>query len=156
MNPPPDPDPKPGNEAPKAGVPLEVRQTIEQDQRFSYDLPTGAFTDPDGDALRLGAKRVDGSALPSWLIFDAATGQFSGTPENADVGTLSIRVTATDPDGESTFQDFTLDIINRNDAPEVGIALTPQPARKAHPSFVLSRPVSATRTPTKTVGLFLR
>ncbi|MDD3608545.1 MAG: putative Ig domain-containing protein, partial [Halothiobacillaceae bacterium] len=133
VNPPPDPDPKPGNEAPKAGVPLEARQTIEQDQRFSYDLPTGAFTDPDGDALRLGAKRVDGSALPSWLIFDAATGQFSGTPENADVGTLSIRVTATDPDGESTFQDFTLDIINRNDAPEVGIALTPQQAKEGQP-----------------------
>ena len=31
-----------------------------------------------------------------------------------------------------------------------------QPARKAHPSFVLSRPVSATRTTIKTVGLFLR
>ena len=31
-----------------------------------------------------------------------------------------------------------------------------QPARKAHPSFVLSRPVSATRTPAKAVGLLDR
>ena len=34
------------------------------------------------------------STLPSWLSFDAATRTFSGTPANADVGALTITVTA--------------------------------------------------------------
>ncbi|WP_418903715.1 putative Ig domain-containing protein, partial [Pokkaliibacter plantistimulans] len=33
-----------------------------------------------GDSLTLSATLADGSALPSWLSFDASTGTFSGTP----------------------------------------------------------------------------
>src|SRR6185437_347378 len=38
----------------------------------------------------------DGSALPAWLTFNAATRTFSGTPTAANVGTLSVKVSATD------------------------------------------------------------
>ncbi|HUQ37944.1 MAG TPA: cadherin domain-containing protein, partial [Aestuariivirga sp.] len=50
---------------------------------------------------------------------DAATQTFSGTPLNDDVGSLSIRVTATDTSGASASQDFSVSVANVNDAPVV-------------------------------------
>ena len=52
----------------------------------------------------------DGSALPAWLSFDAATRTFSGTPPLAAIGAaLAIRVTA--DDGKvSIFDDFTIGV----------------------------------------------
>ena len=43
---------------------------------FSYVLAADAFSDPDGDALSYSASLADGSALPSWLSFDAAIRPF--------------------------------------------------------------------------------
>jgi Ca2+-binding RTX toxin-like protein len=62
---------------------------------------------------------ADGSALPSWLSFDAATGTFSGTPTNGDVGTVSVRVTALDGGGASVSDTFDIAVANTNDAPEL-------------------------------------
>lgn len=62
---------------------------------FSYTIVATAFTDPDaGDALSYSATLADGSALPSWLSFNASTRTFSGTPPA--VGTISVLVTARD------------------------------------------------------------
>ena len=62
---------------------------------FSYTLSSTAFTDPDaGDVLSYSATLADGSALPSWLIFNESTRTFSGTPST--LGTISVRVTAMD------------------------------------------------------------
>ncbi|MBA0215755.1 putative Ig domain-containing protein, partial [Pectobacterium brasiliense] len=63
---------------------------------FNFTVPAGTFSDPDGDTLTLSATLADGSPLPSWITFNPATGTFSGTPGNGDVGTVVIRVTATD------------------------------------------------------------
>lgn len=64
---------------------------------FSHTFPPNTFTDPDaGQTLTLTATRTSGAALPAWLTFTAATRTFSGTPSPGDVGTLSVRVTATD------------------------------------------------------------
>ena len=43
---------------------------------FSYVLAAWAFSNPDGDALSYSASLADGSALPSWLSFDAASRPF--------------------------------------------------------------------------------
>ena len=60
-------------------------------------LPAGTFTDVDaGDSLTYTATAADGSALPAWLSFNAATRTFSGTPAAANVGTLGVKVSATD------------------------------------------------------------
>ncbi|MFZ2754287.1 MAG: putative Ig domain-containing protein [Lysobacteraceae bacterium] len=64
---------------------------------FSYTVPAGAFTDPNGDALTYSAD-ANGVALPAWLSFNAATRTFSGTPGSA--GSWTIRVMASD--GTST------------------------------------------------------
>ena len=55
------------------------------------------FSDPDaGDNLTYSAALSDDSALPAWLTFTAGTRTFGGTPENDDVGTITVKVTATD------------------------------------------------------------
>ncbi len=64
---------------------------------FSLVLPATTFTDVDtGDTLTYSVTLADGSALPAWLAFNPTTRTFSGTPAAANVGTLSVRVTATD------------------------------------------------------------
>jgi len=105
------------NDAPVMGSAIANQQTNE-DAVFSFAVPANTFTDIDtGDVLSYSAKLADGSALPSWLVFDAATQTFSGVPLNEDVGSLSVSVTATDVGGLSASSTFALDVINVNDAP---------------------------------------
>ncbi|AVD70215.1 hypothetical protein CAY53_00905 [Desulfobulbus oralis] len=74
---------------------------------FSYVLAAGAFSDPDGDELSYSASLADGSALPSWLSFDAASRTFSGRPGAA--GTWDVKVVASD--GEYSVSDvFTVTV----------------------------------------------
>ena len=81
-----------------------------------------------GDTLTYSATRANGDALPSWLAFDPTTRTFSGTPLNADVGTLSVKVTATDAAGAAAFDTFDVAVANTNDAPTVISALPDQGA----------------------------
>ncbi len=97
------------NDAPEAGVPL-ANQTVRIGNPASWQLPDGAFIDVDaGDVLTYTASLADGSALPDWLGFDAATGSFTGTPSAA--GNYAIRVTATDLAGAQVSQGFSLDVL---------------------------------------------
>lgn len=107
------------NDAPVVGI-EPAAQDATQDQTFSFALPEGTFLDIDaGDILSYSASLSDGSPLPSWLSFDAATQTFSGTPTNSDVGEIDIRVSAEDLSGATAFADFTLAVANVNDAPVV-------------------------------------
>jgi hypothetical protein len=104
------------NEAPTAAAIAD--QVATEDAAFSFTPSVGAFTDPDfGDTLTYSATLLDGAPLPAWLTVDPATGRLSGTPENDDVGILSVRLTATDEGGLSVARDFALDVANTNDAP---------------------------------------
>ncbi|MGC3946361.1 MAG: Ig-like domain-containing protein [Chryseolinea sp.] len=81
-------------------------------EAFNYTLALNAFTDPDaGTTLTLSAAQSNGSALPSWLTFNASTRKFSGTALTANLGTITVRVTATDGD-TSVSDDFTLTVVN--------------------------------------------
>ena len=71
-------------------------QKADADSPFSFTVPAGSFTDPNGDTLTYSANLQGGGGLPNWLSFNAATRTFSGTPGNGDVGTLAIVVTASD------------------------------------------------------------
>lgn len=114
------------NRPPIVSVPI-ADQSTDEDIPFNFQLPADTFTDPDvGDALSFSATLADGSGLPAWLSFDAATQTFSGTPTNDDVGTLNVRVTAADNDGESAVDDFVLTVQNTNDAPELAVPLADQ------------------------------
>lgn len=84
------------NDAPVLAV-QTGNQTATVGSVFSLTLPAGTFTDVDsGDSLAYTATAANGSALPGWLSFNAATRTFSGTPASGDVGTVSVKATATD------------------------------------------------------------
>ena len=88
-------------------------QTATARTEFNYAFADDTFTDADGDTLTYTATQSDDSALPSWLSFARATRTFSGTPATADVGTVSVTVTASD--GRDSVSD-TFDIVVSADA----------------------------------------
>ena len=83
-------------------------QTATAATAFSYAFPATTFSDADSDTLTYTATKADGTALPTWLSFSAGTRTFSGTPQAADVGTVSVKVTASD--GSASVSD-TFDIV---------------------------------------------
>jgi hypothetical protein len=101
---------------------------------FSYVVPANVFADVDaGDSLTLSATLADGSELPAWLIFDPDTRTLSGTPANGDVGTLDIKLTASDGSNASVSNVFKLNVTNTNDAPTVAHAIGDQAATEDTP-----------------------
>jgi VCBS repeat-containing protein len=121
------------NDAPEASIALAGQQAIE-DASFAFTVPQDVFRDVDaGDVLTLSATQADGSALPTWLGFDAATRTFSGTPGNGDVGSVAVRLIATDAAGAQASQTFAIGVTNVNDAPEVGTVLANQTGHTGTP-----------------------
>ncbi|MFK8110994.1 MAG: DUF2341 domain-containing protein, partial [Rubripirellula sp.] len=98
-------------------------QVATQGSSFNFQFAANSFTDVDGDPLTYTATLSDSNSLPSWLVFNAATRTFSGTPTNGDVGTISIRVTANDGNTGTVFDDFSLEVTNV--APTINSTLTP-------------------------------
>ena len=73
----------------------------------AVDLPAGeAFSDADGDTLAFSQ-----TGLPATLSIDPVTGEITGTPGEADIGSYPITVTAEDPDGETATASFTLTVV---------------------------------------------
>jgi Ca2+-binding RTX toxin-like protein len=100
----------PVNDAPTLQQLLED-QSAGQNQPFTFTIPGNTFADIDaGDTLALSAALANGNSLPSWLSFNPATRTFSGTPPLVNIGSLNIRVTATDSAGASVSDVFALDI----------------------------------------------
>ena len=81
-------------------------QTATAGTAFSYAFLDNTFNDTDSDTLTYTATKSDDTALPSWLSFTAATRAFSGTPQAADVETVSVKVTASDGNGGSVSDTF--------------------------------------------------
>ena len=77
---------------------------------FTYAFPDTTFSDEDSDMLTYMATKSDGTALPTWLSFTASTRTFSGTPQAADVGPVSVKVTASDGNGGSVSDEFDITV----------------------------------------------
>ncbi|MFZ5722750.1 MAG: VCBS domain-containing protein [Pseudomonadota bacterium] len=97
------------NDAPILVAPV-ADQGVAGGTAFTFAVPAGTFTDVDNnDVLALSATLADGSALPAWLVFDAATGTFSGTaPVTAEV--IALNVAATDLYGAIATDQFVLTV----------------------------------------------
>jgi len=115
-------------------------QTAPEDAPWTFAVPTNTFADEDpGEVLTYSASRDDGSNLPGWLNFDAGTRTFSGTPDDADVGTVSVRVAAVDGKNGAVSDTFILTVTNVNEAPTLTAPLPDQSATKDVP-FSLAVP----------------
>jgi predicted outer membrane repeat protein len=116
---------------------------------FTYVVPANSFTDPNGDTLTYSAKLTGGGALPAWLTFDPATRKFSGTPAAGDVGTINVRVTATDPTGGSASDDFAL-VVDNSELPftETFESLIDARIQQQSPAFATTttNPISGTQS----------
>jgi Ca2+-binding RTX toxin-like protein len=115
------------NDAPVLALPIGT-QAIAEDTAWSFTVPAGTFTDQEGDALTYTARQANGSALPSWISFNAATRTFTGTPPANYNGSLALVVTATDSGGAAASAPFTLNVTAVNDAPVLAQAIAAQTA----------------------------
>jgi Ca2+-binding RTX toxin-like protein len=100
------------NVAPVVAQPVADQQVM-LGNSFRLSVPVGTFTDADGDALTYKATLQDGSALPAWLAFNAATLSFSGTPSSRDLGPVSVRLTASDAGNTAVSDDFLINVFTR-------------------------------------------
>ena len=75
------------------------------------------FAHSDKDAIiTIKATLADGSPLPKWLKFDAASGTFSGTLPAGEKGKLDIKITARDKSGSEAVVKFKLSTAKSGDA----------------------------------------
>jgi len=96
--------------APKLSNQIPVK-SIKADTVFNYIIPGNTFSCEYGtDSLRYSASLSNGSALPSWLHFDAQTRTLSGTATQAEIDT--IKITATNKDTVSASCSFALTVTN--------------------------------------------
>jgi len=98
-------------------------------QLFNFTIPDSTFVDDDGNnTLTYSAKLNDGNPLPAWLVFDSVTTTFSGTP--VTMGTLDIKITATDTAGASASTTFKIIVENQNgidNGKSRGVMIFPNP-----------------------------
>ena len=74
---------------------------------------SAAFKDPDNaDVLTYSVRLEDGTALPNWLSFNSSTKKLVGTlPYSVDIN-MSVKVTATDQEGLSISDIFSVNVKN--------------------------------------------
>ena len=83
-----------------------TNQTWIAGQTVSFAVGPTCFTDPGGYALTYAGSGINGSALPSWLSFNAATDTFTGVAPST-FQSYSLTITATDANGWLTEANFT-------------------------------------------------
>lgn len=108
--------------------------SVTEGTKFTFQIPSATFYDPDGDSLAFSATLSNGSPLPTWLTFDPAlrtlTGQVpAGAPD------LIIRISARDPSGGLGYDDFVVSTIQANSAPIIKI---PVPSSQIWPELQYS------------------
>lgn len=111
------------NDAPESTLALSD-QTAYEGQAINFAIPDGSFADVDAaDVLTYSATLSDGSELPTWLDFNAATQTFSGVPSALDLGVFNIDVQVSDLSGAMAYDSFTLGVLDVSD-PSVSIVGT--------------------------------
>ncbi len=98
------------NDAPNITT-IDVNNTIE-DELYNVTYHAEDI-DPTGDTLTWSF-----SSDADWLDFNTSTGNLSGIPTNDDVGVFWVNITVSDGN-DIDWTNFSLEVINVNDAPEL-------------------------------------
>jgi Ca2+-binding RTX toxin-like protein len=103
------------NNAPTAKTATLAAKKATEGSAFSYTLDSKQFSDADKDALTISATLQDNSTIPSWLTFNPTTKKLTGTPgyAAADNSSITIKFTADDGRGGTTFSTMVLNISNK-------------------------------------------
>jgi hypothetical protein len=93
-------------------------QVAIENKPFSLTFAETTFVEIDSnDSLIYSSTLADDSSLPTWLSFNPTTQSFLGTPTKENIGSINIKVTATDKTGATVSDVFTLAVnITDNDA----------------------------------------
>ncbi|MDR3493256.1 MAG: putative Ig domain-containing protein [Ancalomicrobiaceae bacterium] len=105
-----------------------ARQSWLRDQPTRFTLAANTFTDFAGGAPTFTATTGTGSALPSWLQFDALTGTFSGIAA-AGPGVIDVKATTAHSVGASLSETFKV----RMPVPAAPVVATPLAAETWKP-----------------------
>jgi hypothetical protein len=101
----------PQNDAPTVDVLIPDQNAI-AGAPFNFTVNGATFGDVDaGDTLTYSATLADDSALPAWLTFTPGDRSFSGAATPSDVGTIQVKVTATDGAMASVSDMFELNVV---------------------------------------------
>lgn len=102
-------------------------QFIDEDQYYDYQIPSDLFVDLDyNDNLSYSVCLSNGDVLPEHIAYNPFNHTISGTPENSDVGILSIRILAFDIFNDSSYCDYYLEVYNVNDVPMINKEISDQ------------------------------
>jgi hypothetical protein len=81
----------PVNQAPRLNSAL-TDLSVDEDNAISWQVPAGAFSDANtNDQINYILQLDNGQPLPEWLQFNPVSRQLTGTPGNAQVGSLALR-----------------------------------------------------------------
>ncbi|MEQ8469626.1 MAG: FG-GAP-like repeat-containing protein [Marinoscillum sp.] len=107
------------NDAPILSNPTTDQQATEGIP-FVLPYPENNFTDPDGDVVSIAEVSIEGlnGTTGSWLNYSFETRVFSGTPNQSNVGTTHVILTASDGELTTTDQYFVI-VADVNSAPVV-------------------------------------
>ena len=101
--------------------------SIQEGRQVFVAIPDALFADDQGVAdLRYEATLASGAPLPSWLAFNGAG--FVADADDADIGTISVRLIAIDRNGRSVDRVIDLDILDQAEAPVANGTLAVQSA----------------------------
>ena len=115
-------------------------QVATENSPFSFAVPINTFGDVDtSDTLTYTATLADNSPLPTWLSFNAGTSTFNGTPANADLGSIDVKVTA--DDGSSTMTDTFRIAVNTVVVPPTAPPIIAPPVSEPEPEEPVEEPV---------------
>jgi len=123
---------------------------------FVFTFGANTFSDPDNDTLTYSATLSNGGALPAWITTapNGTTARtFAGTPGAADVGPITVRVTASDGKGGTVFTDFVLTVV-ASELPFTETFEAPVPPGQIAPDprIVQKSPTFATSTTSPITG----
>jgi hypothetical protein len=111
------------------GVPDQYN---EAESVVKFSIPADAFAhDKEDSQVVFTAIMMDGSPLPSWLIFDRLDGTFSGVAPRGFTGELRIKVIARDSRGQQAEAVFRF-YIGKPASPNAKLGLSAQMRRLAN------------------------